>query len=582
MTAMWKYIRRYLPVAVIAAVFVAGEVFMDLLQPTMMSRIVDEGVLGIGSTSGGDLHVVWQTGLIMIIVAVVGGLCGSLNNVFVHVTAQNVGNSIRKDSFRRILSFSFTQMDRFTTGSLITRVTNDVSQVEKFVAQFVRSVVRTGMLTFGSIYFLFRLNGRFGTIIVCAVPVILLCIFLCLRRVNPLFTKLQGQLDILNNVLQEDIGGIRIIKACVRELYEKRRFGKANDDLTGTQLKVLLVLAVMNPTVNALMYLVIALLLLAGSVQVAAGGATPGTIMAAITYTTQLLNVILLLAMLSQDIARGNASWRRIREVLHSEPELRDGTFDGETDTRGQIEFRGVSFSYPGSEQVVLRQIDLTIRPGETVALMGVTGCGKTTLVSLIPRFYDVTEGAVLVDGVDVRDYRQQALRDRVTMVLQKSELFSTTMERNIAWGDPAAEPEAIRAAAAVAQADEFITATPEGYDTIVGERGMTLSGGQKQRLSIARALLRPADIMIFDDATSALDLKTEAAFYRALETVRPGCTRLIVAQRVATARRADRILLLEDGVLCADGPHDELLRTCPAYQELCRSQMGEEGTDVG
>ena len=362
----------------------------------------------------------------------------------------------------------------------------------------------------------------------------------------------------------------------MREVYEKIRFGKANDALIKTQLKVLVIFAFMNPVINALMYLVVAIILLVGSFEVG-GGATPGTIMAAITYTTQLLNGILMLVMLFQTISRGFASWKRVNEILQSEPELADGSFCGETDRQGEIEFRDVSFAYPGTEQIVLDHINLTIHQGETVAIMGATGCGKTTLVNLIPRFYDVTQGEILVDGIDVREYKQKALRQKVAITLQKSELFSEAIKENIAWGAPDATEDAIQAAAETAQADDFICSTPDGYDTLVAQRGMSLSGGQKQRLSIARAVLKSAEILIFDDSTSALDLKTEANLYEALQDSKPESTKIIVAQRIASVRRADRIVVLENGKISAFGSHEELMKSCATYQDIYHSQIGEE-----
>lgn len=518
---MWKYIKRYLFYAVLAALFMIGEVLMDLVQPGIMSRIVDDGVLGVSSGGTGDLRIVWTLGLQMIGLALFGGLCGSLNNIFVHLLGQNIGNEMRKDAFRRIMTFSFPQMDSFSAGSLVTQVTNDITQVQNFVSQFVRGMIRTSLLMFGSIYCMFRLNWDFGVIVLCAFPFIVGCLAFCLWKADPMFTKLQAQLNAINAIMQEDVSGIRIIKACVREIYEKIRFGKANDALIGTQLRILIIFAFMNPVVNSLMYLVTAVILYVGAVDVTAGSATPGDIMAAVAYTTQLLNGILMLVMLFQNISRGLASWKRIKEILNTEPELKNGSFSGEGGGKGEIVFRDVSFSYPGANRKVLEHIDLTIHSGETIAVMGATGCGKTTLVNLISRFYDVTEGAVLVDGVDVREYRQEKLREKVSVAMQKAELFGVSIKENVAWGKPDASEEELLTAAKIAQADGFVTAAPNGYDTIVAERGMSLSGGQRQRLSIARSVLKPAEILIFDDSTSALDLKTEADLYDALHKSR-------------------------------------------------------------
>ena len=356
---MWKYIRKYLLFAIIAGLFMIGEVMMDLVQPGFMSRIVDDGVLGVNNGGRVDLHLIWMLGLQMIGLVLVGGLCGSLNNVFVHISIQNIGNEIRKDCFRRIMDFSFTQMDRFGTGSLVTRVTNDITQVQNFVSLFVRGLIRTTLLTFGSMYFMFRLNADFGLIVLCAFPFLVGVIGLCLWRANPLFSRLQAHLDAINEIMQEDVSGIRIIKACVREAYEKTRFGKANGELVRTQLKTLVIFAFMNPLTNAVMYIAVTVILLAGSFSVGNGSATPGNVMAALTYTTQLLNGILMLVMLFQNISRGFTSWKRVKEVLESMPELKEGSFNGATRAQGEIELYDVSFTYPKSTRSVLSHIKI-------------------------------------------------------------------------------------------------------------------------------------------------------------------------------------------------------------------------------
>ena len=614
---MWQYIRMYAHYALLAALFMGGEVLMDLVQPGLMSRIVDDGVLGLHNNGIGNLELVWKVGAQMIGMALIGCCFGSLSNVFVNMASQNMGNELRKNTFRKIMTFSFPQIDSFGAGSLITRITNDVTQVERLVSQIVRGMVRTVLMTAGSMYFMFRLSPDFAFIVLCALPFIIGTMYFCLRKINPLFAALQEKLDGVNDILQEDISAIRIIKACVRETYEKMRFGKANDDLIRTQLKVLLTLAFMSPVVNMLMNLTIAAILWFGAQSVMAGKVSPGSIMAAITYTTQLLMGIMMLLMLFQNISRGFISWNRLSAVLHLEPEIRDGLFKDDassaTDTatentavnsvaeetgatngngaaavttaaphthnriaKGKIEFRNVFFAYPGSDKNVLEHINLTIEPGETIAIMGATGSGKTTLINLIPRFYDVTEGSVQIDGVDVRDYKLSSLRDKVAVALQKSELFSESVTENIAWGNRNATQDMIRKAAVTAQADEFIAPLEHGYDTVVAERGMSLSGGQKQRVALSRAVLKKAAIMIFDDATSALDLKTEADFYNELARTSPASTKIIVAQRVASVRRASRILILDNGCIVAEGTHQELLQSCKIYQDIYRSQIGD------
>lgn len=610
---MWSYIKNYLIFGILAALSMVCEVLMDLLQPELMGRIVDEGVLGLYNNGISDMNLIWTLGIRMVGIVLFGGLTGVLCSLFSQLIGQNVGNAIRKDCFGRIMSFSFSQVDKFGTGSLITRVTNDIVHIQTYVTVVVRSVVRMSMMTCGSIFFIMRLNRKFGLIVLCVVPFIVGCLFFCLKKGNPLFVKLQVYLDKINGIMQEDVTGMRIIKACVREIYEKVRFGKANGELIRIQLQVLVIFSFMNPVIHAMMYLAIAFILLAGSYEAAAGTVTPGDIMAAITYATRLLNGIMMLVMISQSISRGTASWKRLKEILECESELEDGTYaESRTQTEtsgvhekvvtmdirtgkvdnmftgysenasgpgkpGKIEFRDVSFSYPGSSRKVLEHVNLKINCGEMIAVMGSTGCGKSTLASLIPRFYDVTEGCILVDGVDVKEYTLKDLREKIAIALQKSELFSETAAHNIAWGNMQASEEEIKEAAQVAQADEFISNMQDGYQSLVAERGTSLSGGQKQRMSIARAVIKNADILILDDATSALDLNTEAAFYEALQMSKPDCTKIVIAQRIASIRRADRIVVLEQGQVAAVGTHEELMNSCRAYQDICYSQMGEE-----
>ncbi|MCD7864894.1 MAG: ABC transporter ATP-binding protein, partial [Clostridiales bacterium] len=364
---LWNYIKRYFPIMILAALLMVGEVYIDLIQPNLMSRIVDEGVLGLYHDGVADLELIVQLGFRMIVLVLIGCACGSLNNVFSQIACQNTGNMIRKDCFHRIMTFSFSQTERFSTGSLVTRITNDITQIQNLLSTFIRGLIRTAMFLCGSIFFMFRIHTRFGLIVLCATPFIIICMAVCLMKANPLFSRLQEQLDQVNSIMQEDVSGIRIIKACVKEGYEKLRFGKANDELVRTQLHVLIIFAFMNPVVNAVLYIVIAVLLLAGSYQVDAGTITPGNIMAGITYATQLLNGMLMLIMLFQNFSRGIVSWRRIRDVLTSEPEIcgaekYTGNEDMHSGTQDEksplIEFRDVSFRYPESSDMVLEHIN--------------------------------------------------------------------------------------------------------------------------------------------------------------------------------------------------------------------------------
>ena len=574
---MWKYIRKYLPFAIAAIVFMALEVYVDLIQPQLMRSIVDDGVLGVNNGGTGDLQIILHNGLKMILFVLLGCICGSMNSVCTNLTTQNMGNRIRKDVFGRVMSLSSLQADKFSTGSLITRVTNDVNQTEGMVAQLIRGLVRMGLTTAGSLVFLLQINRSYSMVVLAALPFMIVFMIFILRRATPLFLKVQQQLDNLNNIMQEDITGFRLIKACVKETYEKLRFGKASQEMIGTQLRVLILMAYMHPVVSVLMNATVAVILYIGNREVSAGASSPGGVMAAITYTTQLLTGVLMLLMLFQSMARGMTSWRRIKEVLDTKPAIPDGEGVAEVPAPGEVEFKDVSFAFSTFGTPVLNDINLKIEKGQTLAIMGMTGCGKSTLVNLIVRFYEASAGAVLVGGRNVKDYTFQQLRDRVSFVLQKSELFGKSVADNIRMDCDWATAEDIARAAEIAQAAPFIEELPEKYDTVLAQRGMSLSGGQRQRLAIARAVLKKADVLVFDDATSALDLKTEADLFDALARECPGLTKIIVAQRIATVKRADRIVVLSDGRISGIGTHDELLATNTIYKDIYESQMGKE-----
>lgn len=556
---------------------------MDLLQPRLMRTIVDEGVLGLSSGGIGDIHLVISTGLKMIGLVALGGFCGIMSGVFANLCSQNFGNDVRKDAFRRVMALSFEQTDRFSTGSLVTRVTNDITQLQNFVMQCIRGFVRTFILFAGGIICMLSLNLSFGVVVACALPAILICVIFFIGKANPMFSILQERLDKVNQVVQENVSGSRVVKAYVREDYEKARFGVANDALVKKQLDILVLFSYMTPIMNIILNVSVVAIIKVGGIEVSSGASTPGDVMAAITYVSQILNAVMRMTMIFQSVSRGVASGKRINELLNCDPAIADGSFDGATAVKGKVEFKNVSFSYPGmGEEKVLKQMNLTVEPGETLGILGATGCGKSSLVHLIPRFYDTTEGQVLVDGVDVRDYRLAALRDKVAVALQKSEIFSGTLGENIAWGNPYADENSIVHAAETAQAMEFIGDKPEGMETAVSQQGHSLSGGQKQRLAISRAVLKNAEILILDDATSALDLKTEAKLYEALDRDYAGMTRIIVAQRIASVQNADRILVMENGMAVACGSHEKLLAESEIYREIVKSQQREGGVEDG
>lgn len=572
---MLKYLKKYWFFALLAPVFMIGEVSMDLLQPELMSRIIDDGVLGLNNGGVGNLNTVITIGLKMIGFVALGGICGIMSGVFANLCAQQFGNDVRKAVFKRIMEFSFEQTDKFSTGSLITRVTNDITQLQNFVMQCLRGFVRTSMLFIGGIACMVSLNMEFGIIIACALPFVAVCVVYFIAKANPKFTVLQKKLDKVNNVMQENVSGARVVKAYVKEDYETERFEKANNELVSTQLDVLLLLSYMTPIMNIILNLSVVAVIKVGGIQVSAGSATPGNVMAAITYCSQVLNAVMRMTMIFQTASRGIASKKRVMEIINCEPAIKSGTYNKETAVKGKVEFKNVSFAYPGMDnENVIENFNLVINPGETIGILGATGCGKSSLVNLIPRFYDVTKGEVLIDGVNVKDYDLQVLRDKVSIALQKPEIFSTTIAENIAWGDDSAGSEKIRQAADIAQATEFIDNRPDGMDTQVSQGGHSLSGGQKQRVAISRAVLKNSEILIFDDATSALDLKTEADLYSELSAKKYDVTRIIIAQRIASVKNADRIVVMDNGRLADVGSHSELIKTSEIYKDIYESQL--------
>ena len=575
---MLKYLKKYWFFALLAPIFMIGEVSMDLLQPELMSRIIDDGVLGLNNGGVGNLNTVITIGLKMIGFVALGGICGIMSGVFANLCAQQFGNDVRKAVFKRIMEFSFEQTDKFSTGSLITRVTNDITQLQNFVMQCLRGFVRTSMLFIGGIACMVSLNMEFGIIIACALPFVAVCVVYFIAKANPKFTVLQKKLDKVNNVMQENVSGARVVKAYVKEDYETERFEKANNELVSTQLDVLLLLSYMTPIMNIILNLSVVAVIKVGGIQVSAGSATPGNVMAAITYCSQVLNAVMRMTMIFQTASRGIASKKRVMEIINCDPAIKSGTYNKETAVKGKVEFKNVSFAYPGMDnENVIENFNLVINPGETIGILGATGCGKSSLVNLIPRFYDVTKGEVLIDDVNVKDYDLQVLRDKVSIALQKPEIFSTTIAENIAWGDDSADIEKIRQAADIAQATEFIEGKDKKYNSEIAQGGGNVSGGQKQRLSIARAIAKNPEIFVFDDSFSALDFKTDKTLREALSKKTKEKTVIIVAQRISTILNADQIIVLEEGKVVGKGTHEELMKTSEVYKQIALSQLSEK-----
>lgn len=574
-----RYLKPYWVFALLCPLAMILEVSMDLLQPTLMSDIVDKGILG-DAAADENLRYVLITGLKMLVFSLIGCFGGIASAAFGTAAAQKMGNDLRKDAFAKVMHMSFQQTDKFTTGSLVTRLTNDITAIQEFVAMSLRMFVRTGMQFIGGIAVILTLNVNFGIVLVISLPVQLIAVAIIMKKASPLFSIVQSRLDKVNSVVQENVSGARVVKAFTREEYEINRFDNANTDLMTTNLKVQKLLATLNPILMIIMNASVIAIIMIGGFQVEAKAMQVGEVMAAVTYITQILMSVMMVGMMFQQVSRSAASMKRVNEVLSTNPVISDGHKSVDSDNSGTVEFRNASFSYPGSSgKPVLSGIDLKAEKGQMIAILGSTGCGKTSLVNLVPRFYDATDGDVLVDGVNVKDYDVDTLRSKIGVVLQKSELFSGTVAENIRWGCETATDEEVKTAAGIAQAEEFIDGFNDGYDTMISEKGASLSGGQKQRMAIARAIIKKPEILIFDDSTSALDLSTEAKLHKALRENLSGVTVIMIAQRIASVMRADKIAVLENGSICAFGTHKELMESSSVYRDIYYSQMkqGEE-----
>ena len=574
-----RYLKPYWFFALLCPLAMILEVSMDLLQPTLMSDIVDNGILG-NAAADENLRYVLITGLKMLVFSLIGCFGGIASAAFGTAAAQKMGNDLRKDAFAKVMHMSFQQTDKFTTGSLVTRLTNDITAIQEFVAMSLRMFVRTGMQFIGGIAVILTLNVNFGLVLVISLPVQLIAVAIIMKKASPLFSIVQSRLDKVNSVVQENVSGARVVKAFTREEYEINRFDNANTDLMTTNLKVQKFLATLNPILMIIMNASVIAIIMIGGFQVEAKAMQVGEVMAAVTYITQILMSVMMVGMMFQQVSRSAASMKRVNEVLSTNPVISDGHKSADSDNSGTVEFRNVGFSYPGSSgKPVLSGINLKAEKGQMIAILGSTGCGKTSLVNLVPRFYDATKGDVLVDGVNVKDYDVDTLRSKIGVVLQKSELFSGTVAENIRWGCETATDEEVKTAAKIAQAEEFIDGFNDGYDTMISEKGASLSGGQKQRMAIARAIIKKPEILIFDDSTSALDLSTEAKLHKALRENLSGVTVIMIAQRIASVMRADKIAVLENGSICAFGTHKELMESSSVYRDIYYSQMkqGEE-----
>ena len=571
-----KYLKPYALFAVLTPLSMVGEVLGDLLQPKLMSKIVDDGVLGQ------DMNLIVRTGLLMLLILIGGGACGIAASAFGGIASQSFSRDLRVDVFRRVMGLSFEQTDKFTTGSLVTRLTADITAIQQMVDFMLRMLVRDSLLFFGGRILMLTLNVRFGIIILCALPIEIIMMIVILKKANPYYSIVAKRLDSVNSVVQENVTGARVVKAYVREDTEEKRFDDANISLMESNLRVQTLMAILQPLLMIILNLSVIAVIVIGGWQVQAQAMKVGEVMAAITYLTQVLHGVMMMSMMFQTLAKASASANRLREVLETDPVIKSGSVSLSDKTGGTVSFKNVSFSYPETKgRPVISDLTLDIKSGESVAILGATGSGKSSLVNLIPRFYDCTAGEVLVDGVNVKDCKLDELRKKVGIVLQKSELFSGTVEDNIKWGDKNATHEEVISAAQAAQADEFIQKIPAGYEGIIAEKGASLSGGQKQRLSISRAVLKKPEILILDDSTSALDLGTEAKLRAEMDRKMNGTTLIIIAQRIQSVKSCDRIAVLDHGKLCACDTHENLLKTCEVYQDIYASQVKTSGGEV-
>jgi len=568
-----KYIKKYWKTFLLAVLFLTGEAICDLLQPTIMSKIIDVGV------KNSDINYVIAKGGTMVLVAFIGAVAASTRNIIASNVSQAFGANLRLDLFKKINSLSFDNMNKFEGATLVTRLTNDVTQVQGFFTGMMRIFAKAPILCIGSIIMAVSLNPKMSLILMAIIPIVTLIISMNMKIGYPFFIKVQRALDAVNSVMREYLSGVRVVKAFNRFDHEVNRFHIKNEELTSSAIRANRVNAVFSPAISLTVNLGIIAVLWFGGLGVNNGSMKVGQTIAFINYMTQILFSLNIISNVFNQFIRAKASAERIGEVFTEENKMKVSENPVATDNAsGSIEFENVSFAYEGSSgEPVLRNISFNCLGGETVGIIGSTGSGKSTLANLIPRFYDVSEGRVRVDKVDVRDVDPKALREKIAVVPQKTVLFTGTVMENILWGKEDADFEEVETASKMAQAHEFIAKTPEGYNTALGRGGVNLSGGQKQRMAIARALVKKPEILILDDCTSAVDVATEARIKESLKKYSKGLTTIIIAQRITSVIDADKVIVLDQGEIAGIGTHDELIRNCRIYREIFSSQIGQE-----
>ena len=579
-----RFLKKYWWAAILAPLFMVGEVAMDFMITNQMKLLIDNGI------QSNDIEAVKVIGLTMLLYLAIGVSCGILSGVFANIASTGYANDLRKNLFGKIMKLSYDQTDDFSTASLVTRVTNDVTQMQNFVGQMIRMFVRSGGMFVLGIVFTVNIDIRFSLVLAVVLPIEVIAMLIFMKKTFPVFSIIQKKLDKVNTVVHENVTGARVVKAFCKEDYEEKRFNEVNGSFANTLLGVNKIFSLMMPIFMLLVYAAqIAIYSIGGNDIFGSISSNNmptvsiGEISQATMYVVMICFALMQFGMMFSSMASASASAKRINAVLDCPLEIADGNLDVSTlNEVGTVEFKDVSFAYPNANGNVLENLNFKINKGETVAIVGATGSGKSTLVNLITRFYDVTGGEVLVDGVNVKEYKQVDLRDKIAIALQKSELFAGTIKDNILWGKPNASDEEVIEAAQIAQAEEFILSKKDKYDEFVEEKGTSLSGGQKQRLSIARAIIKKPEILIFDDSSSALDLVTEAKLYKAMREKINDTTRIVVAQRVATAKNADKIIVLDGGSIIAYDTHENLLNNCEVYQDIYNSQLKREGDFYG
>ncbi len=573
MKKLFKYIKPYWYWVVLVVVLLLGQALAELNLPRLMSTIVDDGI------AKGNTDLIVQTGIIMLVIAAIGGGLSIITSLLSSRVSMAFSRDLRSEVFKRVESFSLNEFNKLGPATLITRTTNDITQVQMVFMMAMRMMAMAPMMAIGGIIMALSQDVELAGVILVSIPVLAAVIVVLLVKGIPFFKLIQKKIDQINLVLRENLTGVRVIRAFNRIDYETNRFDLANQDLMQVSIKVNTLMASMLPAIMIIMNFATIAIIWFGGLRINQGDLQVGALMAFIQYGHMIMFSLVMVSIIFIMIPRAQASAERINEILDTYPEILDPVHPvtPASECRGCVEFQNVSFSYPGAEQSAVCDISFEVHPGEITAIIGGTGSGKSTLINLIPRFYDVTGGRVLVDGVDVREMTQEALRARIGFVPQQASLFSGTITENILFGKQDASDDEVVQAARIAQASEFITTMPDGFYTQIEQGGVNVSGGQKQRLAIARALVRKPEIYIFDDSFSALDFKTDAKLRMALKEEIADSTVIIVAQRVSTILDADRIIVLDDGEVAGIGNHRELIQTCEVYREIVSSQLSEE-----